>query len=61
VIAILVQPANLDILLLPFELAFHNMIIGAAVHLDAETTIDPQLCRSPLWRRLAKYGLPETN
>ncbi len=39
----LVQPANLDMLLLPFELAFHHMMIGAAVHLDAQTAVSPQL------------------
>src|SRR5262249_25646543 len=39
----LVQSANLDMLLLPFELAFHHMMIGAAVHLDAQPAVSPQL------------------
>src|SRR5215468_5459179 len=30
-------------LLLPFELAFHHMMVGAAVHLDAQTAVSPQL------------------
>jgi len=35
VIAIPVQSADLDRFLLPFELAFHHPMIGAAVQLDA--------------------------
>jgi len=35
VIAILVQSADLDRLLFPLQLAFHSLMIGAAVHLDA--------------------------
>jgi len=37
VIAISVQPANLDLLLFPFELSFHNVVISAAAGLDADT------------------------
>ncbi len=41
VIAILVQPANLDRLLLSFKLPFHNTVIRAAAGLDADTAIGP--------------------
>ena len=43
VIAILVQPADLDRFLLPLQLAFHHLMIRAAVALDAETAVRPQL------------------
>ena len=41
VIVISVQPANLDLLLLPFELSVNNTVIGAAVRFDADTAISP--------------------
>ena len=41
VIVISVQSANLDLLLLPFELSFHNLVISAAAGLDADTAIGP--------------------
>src|SRR5215472_5141257 len=43
VIAILVQCADLDRFLFPLQLAVHHLMIGAAVPLDAETAVSPQL------------------
>src|SRR5215472_1609526 len=43
VIAILVQSADLDRFLFPLQLAVHHLMIGAAVSLDAETAVSPQL------------------
>jgi hypothetical protein len=40
-IVISVQPANLDLLLFPFELSFYNMVISAAARLDTDTAIGP--------------------
>src|SRR5713101_3973298 len=47
VIAIRVQPANRNLLLCPFELSFHHPVIGAAVRLDAQPAVGPQLPLGP--------------
>jgi hypothetical protein len=43
VMAILVQSADLDRFLFPLQLAVPHLMIGAAVPLDAETAVRPQL------------------
>src|SRR5271169_3965803 len=47
VIAIRVQPANLSLLLGPVELSSYHPVIGAALRLDAQPAVGPQLSLGP--------------